>query len=255
MLRTHQVRSDLQRISVIRLSDAGVWTNTKEASPVSMLVPMLIPMFDLNSAGSMTLARPRSVPPRAAPKSPEVSLAAPESDLGAAPAPLAEERPGEPEAVLPEVPDEREALGAAEPEPEPQPEPEPEPSAMSDPVDSEPATPPEADGQSSVDAHRIELIIDSLTRHELIEPIPVTVESLGDKVFTATVHSLNLTGTGNTLGDALIIVKDQLEILYERLSKSTNQDDDEKKYLKYLQSHIKNTSSDNGRHSRRSLWR
>ena len=211
-----------------------------------MLVPMLIPMFDLNSAGSMTLARSRPVQ-RAVPKSPEVSLAAPESSSGAAPAPLTEELPSEPEAVLSEVPDEGEALGVAEPEPES--------STVSDPVDSEPAIRPEADGQSSVDAHRIELIIDSLTRHELIEPIPVTVESLGDTVFTATVHSLNLTGTGNTLGDALIIVKDQLEILYERLSKTTSLDDDEKKYLKYLQSHIKDVPSDNGRHSRRSLWR
>ena len=246
MLRTHQVRSDLQRISVIRLSDAGVWTNTKEASPVTMLVPMLIPMFDLNSAGSMTLARSRSVQ-RPAPKSPEVSPAAPESSSSAAPEPLVEELPSEPEAVLSEVPDDSEALRAAEPEPEP--------SAMSDSGDGELATLPEVNGQSSADAHRIELIIDSLTRHELIEPIPVTVESLGDTVFTATVHSLNLTGTGNTLGDALIIVKDQLEILYEKLSKTTNLDDDEKKYLKYLQSHIKNTPSDSGRHSRRSLWR
>lgn len=246
MLRTHQVRSDLQRISVIRLSDAGVWTNTKEASPVSMLVPMLIPMFDLNSAGSMSLARPRPAQ-RAVPKSPEVPLPAPESDPGSAPVPLAEELPGDPEAVLSAAPDESEALEAAAPEPEPP--------ATSDPVDSEPTPPPAAHGQSSADAHRIELIIDSLTRHELIEPIPVTVESLGDTVFTATVHSLNLTGTGNTLGDALIIVKDQLEILYEKLSKTTNLDDDEKKYLKYLQSHIKTMPSDGGRHSRRSLWR
>jgi hypothetical protein len=246
VLRTHQVRSDLQRISVIRLSDAGVWTNTKEASPVTMLVPMLIPMFDLNSAGSMTLARSRSVQ-RAAPKSPEVSLAAPESSADASPEPSVQELPGKLDAVASEAPEESEALRAAELEPEPP--------AMSDPVDSEPATLPEANGQSSADAHRIELIIDSLTRHELIEPIPVTVESLGDTVFTATVHSLNLTGTGNTLGDALIIVKDQLEILYERLSKTSSLDDDEKKYLKYLQSHIKNVPSDSGRHSRRSLWR
>src|SRR5258708_29660250 len=105
----------------------------------------------------------------------------------------------------------------------------------------EASAPPEAaepEPQAPGETHRIELIIDSLPRHQLIETIPVTVESLGDKVFTATVGPLNLTGTSSTLGEALIIVKDQIEIIYDHLTKTTKLDDDEKKHLKYLQSHI-----------------
>jgi hypothetical protein len=245
VLRTHQVRSDLQRISVIRLSGAGVWTNTREASPITMLVPMAIPMFDLNSTGSMALARPRPAQ-RATRKPSGVSLAVPEGSGGAVPVPLVNELPSEPEAEPVDVADMSQALA---------PEPEPTPSTEADHIDSERGSVPEAKQEPSVEAQRIDLIIDSLTRHELIEAIPVTVESLGDTVFTATVHSLNLTGTGNTLGEALIIVKDQLEIMYEKLSKATGLDDDEKKYLKYLQSHIKIAPAENHRHSKRSLWR
>jgi hypothetical protein len=190
-----------------------------------MLVPMPMLMFDFKSAGSMTFAR--SVPAqREIRKSFEDPTPAPGNDRGTEPMSLVEELPSEPVAVLSEVPDVSEPPEAAEPEPQP-----------------------------AGETHRIELIIDSLPRHQLIESIPVTVDSLGDQVFTATVHALNLTGTGNTLGDALIIVKDQLEILYEKLTKTSNRDDDEKKYWKYLQSHIKETPADSPRHSKRSLWR
>ena len=245
MLRTHQLRSDLQATSVSRSSGAAVWTNTKEASPTTMVVPMSMLMFNLNSAGSMTLAGSRPVQ-RATPKSPEAPLPSPVSDTGTALMTLVEELPGEPEAALPEVPDVGEALEAPEPEPL---------SADRGQVEREPPTAAEAEPASSVETHRIELIIDQLTRHELIETIPVTVESLGDKVFTATVGALNLTGTGNTLGDALLIVKDQLEIIYDKLSKTTRLDGDEEKYLKYLQSHIRGSSPSDSRPPKKSVWR
>lgn len=245
MLRTHQVRSDRQATLVTRSSGAAVWTNTKEASPTTMVVPMSMLMFNLNSTGSMTFgSRPVQ---RATPKSPEVPLPPPVSDTGTALVTLLEELPDEPEAVLPEVPDVGEALEA--------PEREPLSTADRGQVEREPPTATKAEPGSSVETHRIELIIDRLTRHELIETIPVTVESLGDKVFTATVGALNLTGTGNTLGDALLIVKDQLEILYEKLSKTTNRDSDEEKQLKYLQSHIRGSSSSDSRSPKKSVWR
>jgi len=190
-----------------------------------MLVPMPMLVFDFKSAGSMTFAR--SLPAQhEIRKSSEDAAPAPGNDRGPGPMSVVEELPSEPVAPLLEVPDASAAPEAAEPEP-----------------------------QAPGETHRIELIIDSLPRHQLIESIPVTVDSLGDQVFTATVHALNLTGTGNTLGDALIIVKDQIELLYEKLTKTSHPDDDEKKYLKYLQSHIKETASDGPRHSKRSLWR
>ena len=246
MLRTHQLRSDRQATSVSRSSGAAVWTNTKEASPTTMVVPMSMLMFNLNSAGSMTLAGSRPVQ-RATPQSREVPLPPPVSNTGTTLTPLVEELPGEPEAVLPEVPDVGEELEA--------PEREPLSTADRGQVEREPPTATKAEPASLVETHRIELIIDRLTRHELIETIPVTVESLGDKVFTATVGALDLTGTGNTLGDALLIVKDQLGILYEKLSKTTNLDSDEEKQLKYLQSHIRGSSSSDSRSPKKSVWR
>jgi hypothetical protein len=102
-------------------------------------------------------------------------------------------------------------------------------------------------------AHQIQLIIDSLPQHKLIETIPVTVEALGNKVFTATISALNLTGTGNTLGDTLLIVKDQVDLLYDRLVKLPRLRDDEKEHLKFLQSHIDGSSfSDDNRTSNNS---
>jgi hypothetical protein len=225
VLRTHTVRSDLRAISVVRSSDAAVWTNTKDASPTAMLVPMPMLMFDLKSAGSMTFAGSTPIH-RAIRKSSEGAPPAPGNDWGAGAMPLVAELPSEAVAVFPEAPDMGEPPGEAKSEPQP------------------PAT-----------TQRIELIIDSLPRHELIESIPITVDSLGDEVFTATVGALNVTGTGNSLGDALIIVKEQIEILYEKLSKSTGLDDDENKYLTYLQCHIKDGPADNPRHSKRSIWR
>jgi hypothetical protein len=231
VLRTHIVRSDLRTVSMARSSSEAVWTNTKDASPTAMLVPMPMLMFDLKGAGSAIFSGSMSAQ-RPSRNSFQAPPAAPRNDWGAGAAPLAEEElPSEEPlatapAVLPAVLDESEQPEALEPEPRP-----------------------------AVEAHHIELIIDSLPRRELIESIPVTVESLGDQVFTATVSPLNVTGTGNTLGDALIIVKEQIEVLYERLSKATALDNDEKTHLTYLQSHIKNTPTDTPRASKRSIWR
>jgi hypothetical protein len=221
----------------------------------------------MNSAGSMTFAR--SMPAqRAVPKPSKDPLPAPKNDLDITAMSVVEELPSEPMAALSEVPDVSEPPKAADPEP-PQPaktrqvaseplpaaEPEPELPAETRQVESEPPVVAEPEASSSVETHLIELIIDSLPHQQLIETIPVSVESLGDKVFTATVHPLNLVGTGNTLGDALIIVKEQIEIQYEQLSKASELEADERKYLKYLQSHIKDSSSGESRPQKKSLWR
>jgi hypothetical protein len=227
VLRTHIVRSDLRTVSMARSSSEAVWTNTKDASPTAMLVPMPMLMFDLKGAGSAMFSGSMSAQ-RPSRKSSQTPPAAPRNDWGTGAVPLAEEElpNDEPLVAAPAAPDVSEQPETLEREPRP-----------------------------AVEAHHIELIIDSLPRRELIESIPVTVDSLGDQVFTATVSPLNVTGTGNTLGDALIIVKEQIEVLYERLSKATALDNDEKTHLAYLQSHIKNTPTDTPRASKRSIWR
>jgi len=72
-----------------------------------------------------------------------------------------------------------------------------------------PAAPGQADG--------IDLIIDKLPRHGLVKPIPVTIAPLGDRVFVASTPDLDITVTGNSLSDALLLLKQQLETTYESL--------------------------------------
>ena len=68
----------------------------------------------------------------------------------------------------------------------------------------------------------IDLIIDKLPRHKLIKPIPVTIAPLGDRVFVASTPDLDITVTGNSLSDALLLLKQQLELTYESLRKNTS---------------------------------
>jgi hypothetical protein len=64
-------------------------------------------------------------------------------------------------------------------------------------------------------AERIELAIDSLQNYELIKPIPVLIESLGDKVFVAEAPDLNVSTTGNSVGAAFLLLKDHIITTYE----------------------------------------
>src|SRR5438309_10572999 len=77
------------------------------------------------------------------------------------------------------------------------------------PASDRPATPGKSDG--------IDLIIDKLPRHGLIKPIPVRIAPLGDRVFVASTPDLDITVTGNSLSDALLLLKQQLESTYESL--------------------------------------
>src|SRR5215471_12459508 len=62
---------------------------------------------------------------------------------------------------------------------------------------------------------KIELAIDSLQSYEVIKPIPVLVESLGDKVFVAEAPDLNLSTSGNSIGAAFLMLKEQIAATYE----------------------------------------
>jgi len=110
-----------------------------------------------------------------------------------------------------------------------------------------------AAGSESGSSHSIELTIDSLPHRELTQAIPVTVNPLGERLFTATVEALRLSGTGDTLTDALLTVKEQIEQMYDKLSKSTGLDEIEEDHLWYLRSHIK--SNEESPKPKRGLWR
>ena len=76
---------------------------------------------------------------------------------------------------------------------------------------SESAPPKERRAPAAGQGDSIELIIDKLPRHALVKPIPVTISPLGDRVFIASTPDLDITVTGNSLSDALLLLKQQLE--------------------------------------------
>jgi hypothetical protein len=86
--------------------------------------------------------------------------------------------------------------------------------------------------------HRIELIIDSLPNLTLTEPIPVAIDPLGETVFTASVHRLAITATGHSIGEALLILKEQIEAVYNDLAKRSQLDSDQKTTLQMLHTYI-----------------
>jgi len=84
----------------------------------------------------------------------------------------------------------------------------------------------------------IDLIIDKLPRHALVKPIPVTISPLGDRVFIASTPDLDITVTGNSLSDALLLLKQQLESTYESLrSKASGRE--EERQLRRLREYIR----------------
>jgi len=244
MLRTNLIRSDLRPVFSTLSSGAMVWTNTKEASPTKLLVPTPTLVFGVRKTGmaaftgSMPASRPIQTPSEAVPGE-TASIAKPKGPAGA------EKTPSASVDDKAEFTDEGGLPAATEP-------------ARYLPAETpaiEPLLAPEAEvpSQSKTETPKIYLSIDSLPHLQLIEAIPVTVVELGDKLFTATVDALTLSATGDTLSDALVTVKEEIEVLHERLSKSRELDDDEKRYLQYLQSHIK--SSEQSRGHKRGLWR
>ena len=93
--------------------------------------------------------------------------------------------------------------------------PEPPPTASDN--GSEPAQTKDRQAPTPGQGDSIDLIIDKLPRHALVKPIPVTISQLGDRVFIASTPDLDITVTGNSLSDALLLLKQQLESTYENL--------------------------------------
>ncbi len=115
-------------------------------------------------------------------------------------------RPSPPAAARPPTPERTPSQRPPDPS-----EPSAQPTADAEvpQVHDSPAAPGQADG--------IDLIIDKLPRHGLVKPIPVTIAPLGDRVFVASTPDLDITVTGNSLSDALLLLKQQLETTYESL--------------------------------------
>ena len=105
---------------------------------------------------------------------------------------------------------------------------------------------PEADipapaPKKSARAEKIELAIDKLPNHELIKPIPVLIESLGDKVFIAEVPGLDISITGNSMGGVLLQLKEHIANIYEGQRASNNLKPEAARQLKVLETYIGKT--------------
>ena len=95
------------------------------------------------------------------------------------------------------------------------------------PVTDRPKPPPT--GQE-----RIELAIDSLQNYELLKPIKVVVESLGDKVFVAEAPDLNVSTSGNSIADVLILLKNQISNMYEDQTSKKHSDGERSRLETYI---------------------
>jgi hypothetical protein len=85
---------------------------------------------------------------------------------------------------------------------------------------------------------RIELAIDSLQNYELIKPIPVLIESLGDKVFVAEAPDLNVSTTGNSVGAVFLLLKEQIVTTYEGYRSKKGLDAERTRQLLILDKYI-----------------
>ena len=105
---------------------------------------------------------------------------------------------------------------------------------------SEPAQTKDRQAPTPGQGDSIDLIIDKLPRHALVKPIPVTISPLGDRVFIASTPDLDITVTGNSLSDALLLLKQQLESTYENLRGKASGREEERQFKRlrdYIRDH------------------
>ena len=85
---------------------------------------------------------------------------------------------------------------------------------------------------------RIELTIDSLRAYELVKPIPVFVESLGERHYVAEVPDINITTSASSLSEILIVLKNSITQTYDELRIRKNPDPEQVRQLKSLEAYI-----------------
>jgi hypothetical protein len=217
-LTIYRFKSNHWANSVSLSSGAACWSRTDAAPVTVMTVPTPMFVVQIKSASLQPYGGAgsyrRMVPAAPAPPTPPPS-----------PAPEAEAEPAQPETVA------------------------------ADEAETVPETPSADSGRRSSGANaRIELIIDSLPHQSLIQSIPVTVEPLGDKIFTATVASLNITATGASVGETLLLLKDHIESIYNELNDKPHLDDDQRKVQELLDTYIAKSHKYVTKESKKSDW-
>jgi hypothetical protein len=85
---------------------------------------------------------------------------------------------------------------------------------------------------------KIELTIDSLPNYELLRPIKVMIEPLGDTVLVGEAPELNISTTGSSVGGVLVLLKNQISSVYEGLRSRKNLDSERAREFKILETYI-----------------
>ena len=86
--------------------------------------------------------------------------------------------------------------------------------------------------------HRIELSIDSLPNYLLIEPIPIVIDPIGETAFTAWVPNLDTNATGHSVVEALLLLKERIEFVYDDLNRRLPLTTEQKITLQMLHTYI-----------------
>jgi hypothetical protein len=210
-MSTHRVRqtqtTEWQNLVVSSAAAFSISTDDPSLSVVSAPMPTL--QFDLGGKTKTRFAVMRPMAPVPA----AVTSPQPAGQMQAASMPEPEEQPVDAAPVAKAEVQSEEGSKQVEQIPEPE-----EPPVVDTPI-------AKMEGR----ADQVELIIDSLTRHTLIEPIPVVIESLGDTVFTAAMRNCDIQATGNSVGEALLILKEQIESDYDSLNRQLQHLDSEQR--------------------------
>jgi hypothetical protein len=82
------------------------------------------------------------------------------------------------------------------------------------------------------------LATDSLQNYEIINPITVLVESLGDKVFVAEAPDRNLSTSGDSVGAAFLMLKEQIVATYDGHRNKRGQDSERGRQLAVMDQYI-----------------
>jgi hypothetical protein len=92
--------------------------------------------------------------------------------------------------------------------------------------------------ETAAHPHRIELSIDSLPNYLLIEPIPVVIDPVGDAAYTAWVRNLDTNATGQSVVEALLMLKERIAFVYEDLNSRAHLTSEQRATLQMLHTYI-----------------
>jgi hypothetical protein len=108
------------------------------------------------------------------------------------------------------------------------------PKPAAPPANAPPPKPPSA-------ISRVELTIDSLRTYDLSRPIPVVVESLGERNYVAEMPDLNLSVSASNPSEIIITLKDRIAQVYDGLRILKHPDAEQARQLRILETYIVKT--------------